>query len=107
MLQESTVLVRPLVAGGVELDSATRSVRRGGRQVHLGPTEFRLLERLMRSPGRVLSRQQLVDAVWGHGAAIDPRTVDVNIGRLRKALGSGRRGPNPIRTVRGVGYLFA
>jgi two-component system phosphate regulon response regulator PhoB len=106
MLQESTVLATPLVAGGVELDRATRSVRRAGRQVHLGPTEFRLLERLMRNPGRVFSRQQLVDAVWGRGAAIDARTVDVNIGRLRKALGSGR-GPSPIRTVRGVGYRFA
>src|SRR5262249_3072817 len=67
---------------------------------HLGPTEFRLLEFLMQNAGRVFSRAQLLDSVWGRDAFIDERTVDVHVGRLRKALGAGR---DPIRTVRGSG----
>jgi two-component system, OmpR family, phosphate regulon response regulator PhoB len=94
-----------LVAGDIELDRETHRVRRHGRELHLGPTEFRLLEFLMQSPGRVFSREQLLDGVWGHDVYIDERTVDVHIGRLRKALNRPRR-PDPIRTVRGSGYSF-
>ncbi len=94
-----------LTAGDLDLDRETRRVRRGGREVHLGPTEFRLLEYLMEKPGRVFSRAQLLDAVWGLSAEIDERTVDVHVGRLRKALSRGRE-RDPIRTVRGAGYSF-
>jgi two-component system phosphate regulon response regulator PhoB len=80
-------------------------VVRGLREVHLGPTEFRLLEFLMESPGRVLSRSQLLDGVWGRDAFVDERTVDVHVGRLRKALIRGKE-RDPIRTVRGAGYVF-
>jgi len=73
--------------------------------VHLGPTEFRLLEFFMRSPGRVLSRNQLLDGVWGRDVYVDERTVDVHIGRLRKSLIRGRE-RDPVRTVRGAGYVF-
>ncbi len=89
----------------VELDRAAHRVMRGLREVRLGPTEFRLLEYLMESPGRVLSRGQLLDGVWGHDAYVDERTVDVHIGRLRKALIRGKES-DPIRTVRGAGYVF-
>ena len=91
--------------GDIELDRVAHRVTRGLRDVHLGPTEFRLLEFLMESPGRVLSRNQLLDRVWGHDAYIDERTVDVHVGRLRKALIFGAM-PDPIRTVRGSGYVF-
>jgi two-component system phosphate regulon response regulator PhoB len=94
-----------LVAGDIELDRETHRVRRSGRELHLGPTEFRLLEFLMQSPGRVFSREQLLDAVWGHDVYIDERTVDVHVGRLRKALNRPRK-LDPIRTVRGAGYSF-
>ncbi|MFL5137930.1 MAG: phosphate regulon transcriptional regulator PhoB [Microvirga sp.] len=94
-----------LAAGDIELDRETRRVRRGGRELHLGPTEFKLLEFLMQSPGRVFSRDQLLDGVWGRGVYVDERTVDVHVGRLRKALNRARR-PDPIRTVRGAGYSF-
>ena len=94
-----------LVAGDLELDRETRRVRRRGRDVHLGPTEFRLLEYLMEKPGRVFARSQLLDSVWGFSAEIDERTVDVHIGRLRKALAHGGE-EDPIRTVRGSGYSF-
>jgi two-component system phosphate regulon response regulator PhoB len=73
--------------------------------VHLGPTEFRLLEFLMMSPGRVFTREQLLNAVWGRDVYIDERTVDVHIGRLRKTLTRGKEA-DPIRTVRGSGYSF-
>jgi len=92
-----------LTAGDVELDRERRRVSRGGRDVPLGPTEFRLLEFLMQSPGRVFSREQLLDGVWGRDVYIDERTVDVHVGRLRKALNRGRTN-DPIRTVRGSGY---
>ena len=94
-----------LKAGDIELDRETRRVRRAGRELHLGPTEFRLLEFLMRAPGRVFSREQLLDGVWGHGVYVDERTVDVHVGRLRKAL-NPNRGEDPIRTVRGAGYAL-
>jgi len=94
-----------LYAGDLDLDRETRRVRRGVRDIHLGPTEFRLLEYLLEKPGRVFSRAQLLDAVWGQAAEIDERTVDVHVGRLRKALSRGRE-RDPIRTVRGTGYAF-
>ncbi|MEL6226666.1 MAG: phosphate regulon transcriptional regulator PhoB [Pseudomonadota bacterium] len=91
--------------GGICLDRAAKRVTRGPREVRLGPTEFRLLEFLMESPGRVLSRTQLLDGVWGRDAFVDERTVDVHIGRLRKSLIRGKE-RDPIRTVRGAGYVF-
>lgn len=91
--------------GDVELDRETRRVMRGSREVHLGPTEFRLLEQLIQKPGRVHTRAQLLDAVWGSAAEIDERTVDVHVGRLRKALVQGEEA-DPLRTVRGAGYSF-
>lgn len=94
-----------LIAGDIELDRVSHRVRRDGRELHLGPTEFKLLEFLMQSPGRVFSREQLLDGVWGHDVYIDERTVDVHIGRLRKAINRGRDA-DPIRTVRGSGYSF-
>lgn len=94
-----------LVCGDLELDRETHRVMRGERQVHLAPTEFRLLERLMEKPGRVYSRAQLLDSVWGSAAEIDERTVDVHVGRLRKALVQGDEA-DPLRTVRGAGYSF-
>jgi len=98
-------VMKVLKAGDIELDREKKRVHRAGRELHLGPTEFRLLEFLMVSPGRVFSREQLLDSVWGREAYIDERTVDVHVGRLRKALSRGRE-PDPIRTVRGAGYAF-
>ncbi|HTV31929.1 MAG TPA: phosphate regulon transcriptional regulator PhoB [Methylocella sp.] len=94
-----------LSAGDIALDRQNWRVRRGKRDVHMGPTEFRLLEHLMGKPGRVFSRAQLLDSVWGISAEIDERTVDVHIGRLRKALTASDE-KDPIRTVRGAGYAF-
>ena len=94
-----------LQAGELMLDRMARRVRRGERDIHLGPTEFRLLEHLMEKPGRVFSRAQLLDSVWGDAAEIDERTVDVHVGRLRKAIVRGRE-RDPLRTVRGAGYAF-
>ncbi len=94
-----------LKAGDIELDRTTHRVRRATREVHLGPTEFRLLEFLMQSPGRVFTREQLLDGVWGRDVYVDERTVDVHIGRLRKAINRGKA-KDPIRTVRGAGYAF-
>ena len=94
-----------LKAGDLLLDQRTKRVSRGQRDVNLSPTEFRLLEQLMRNPGRVFSRAQLLDMVWGRDAEVDERTVDVHVGRLRKSLSRGRD-PDPIRTVRAAGYAF-
>ena len=94
-----------LQAGELLLDRTARRVRRGERDIHLGPTEFRLLEHLMEKPGRVFTRAQLLDSVWGDAAEIDERTVDVHVGRLRKAIVRGRE-RDPLRTVRGAGYSF-
>ncbi len=94
-----------LLQGDITLDRETKRVHRAGREIHLGPTEFRLLEYLIEKPGRVFSRAQLLDTVWGMSAEIDERTVDVHIGRLRKALSRGRE-RDPLRTVRGSGYSF-
>jgi two-component system phosphate regulon response regulator PhoB len=98
-------MMKVLKSGDIELDREKKRVHRAGRELHLGPTEFRLLEFLMASPGRVFTREQLLDNVWGREAYIDERTVDVHVGRLRKALSRGRE-PDPIRTVRGSGYSF-
>jgi two-component system phosphate regulon response regulator PhoB len=87
------------------MDLAAHRVRRNGRDVHLGPTEFRLLRHLLQHPGRVFSREQLLDAVWGHDVYVEPRTVDVHIRRLRKALNTGPE-PDLIRTVRAAGYAL-
>ena len=88
--------------GDIVMDRVAHRVRRNGREVHLGPTEFRLLDHFMRHPGRVFSREQLLDTVWGSEIYVEARTVDVHIGRLRKALGV--EGADPIRTVRSAGY---
>ena len=95
-----------LAAGDLELDRETRRVARASREVHLGPTEFRLLEFLMQSPGRVFSRAQLLDGIWGRNVYVDERTVDVHIGCLRKAMMRGDE-QDPVRTVRGAGYAFS
>jgi two-component system, OmpR family, phosphate regulon response regulator PhoB len=92
-----------LYVGDLDLDRLTRRVRRGERDIRLGPTDFRLLEYLLEKPGRVFSRAQLLDLVWGRSAEVDERTVDVHIGRLRKKLSKARE-RDPIRTVRGAGY---
>ncbi|MGB8182221.1 MAG: phosphate regulon transcriptional regulator PhoB [Stellaceae bacterium] len=89
----------------LELDLSAHKVARGGKPIHLGPTEFRLLRFLMERPGRVFSREQLLDAVWGRDAEVELRTVDVHIRRLRKALNGGDR-TDVIRTVRAAGYAL-
>jgi two-component system phosphate regulon response regulator PhoB len=89
--------------GDIIIDRVAHRVKRGGRDVHLGPTEFRLLDYLMQHPGRVFSREQLLDAVWGSDVYVEARTVDVHIGRLRKALNRDID-DDPIRTVRSAGY---
>jgi two-component system, OmpR family, phosphate regulon response regulator PhoB len=94
-----------LVRGDIELDREKRRVLRGRRELRLGPTEFRLLEFLMERPGRVFSREQLLNGIWGADVYIDERTVDVHVGRLRSALNVDA-GMDPIRTVRGSGYAF-
>ncbi|MAY31242.1 MAG: phosphate regulon transcriptional regulator PhoB [Rhodovulum sp.] len=87
------------------LDAETHKVSRGGDMLKLGPTEFRLLSTFMEKPGRVWSREQLLDRVWGRDIYVDTRTVDVHIGRLRKAL-CQHGGEDPVRTVRGAGYAL-
>ena len=91
--------------GDITMDLAAHRVRRDGRDVHLGPTEFRLLRHFMQHPGRVFSREQLLDVVWGHDVYVEPRTVDVHIRRLRKAL-NHRNAIDLIRTVRSAGYAL-
>lgn len=87
------------------LDSGEHRVFRAGQALHLGPTEFRLLSTLMEKPGRVWTREQLLDRVWGRDIYVDTRTIDVHVGRLRKAL-MQNGGDNPVRTVRGTGYAL-
>jgi two-component system phosphate regulon response regulator PhoB len=94
-----------LYAGDLDLDRLTRRVRRGDRDIRLGSTDFRLLECLLERPGRVFSRAQLLDLVWGRSVEVDERTVDVHIGRLRRRLSKGKE-RDPIRTVRGAGYAL-
>lgn len=101
--------IRPALAeeklrfGDITVDRVAHRVKRGPRDVHLGPTEFKLLDHLIQHPGRVFSREQLLDAVWGSEVYVETRTVDVHIGRLRKALVRGTE-TDPIRTVRSAGY---
>ncbi|MFY9640828.1 MAG: phosphate regulon transcriptional regulator PhoB [Rhodomicrobium sp.] len=98
-------LAQTLEVEDIELDRESYRVTRSGREVRLGPTEFKLLEFMMESPGRVFSRTQLLDGVWGRDVYVDERTVDVHIGRLRKAINRGKE-RDPIRTVRGAGYAL-
>ena len=101
--------IRPALAGeqlaygDIEMDVEAHRVRRAGRPVQLGPTEYRLLKALLERPGRVFSRERLLDLVWSHDSDIDARTVDVHVRRLRKALNQGGL-PDLIRTVRSAGY---
>ena len=94
-----------LKVGDIVLDRESHRVYRRKSEIRLGPTEFRLLEFMMQHPGRVFSRAQLLDNVWGETIYIDERTVDVHVGRLRKAVNTGRM-PDVIRTVRGAGYAI-
>ena len=91
--------------GDITIDRVAHRVKRNGKEVHLGPTEFRLLDHFMQNPGRVFSREQLLDAVWGSDVYVEARTVDVHVGRLRKALNHGEAA-DPIRTVRSAGYAL-
>ncbi len=95
-----------LTFGDIVLDRSAHRVTRGVLEVRIGPTEMRLLVYFLENRGRVLSRQQLLDGVWGRDAVIDERTVDVHVGRLRKALDVDASLEDPIRTVRGGGYVF-
>ncbi len=90
--------------GDLVIDRVAHRVKRAGKEIHLGPTEFRLLDYLMQHPGRVFSREQLLDAVWGSDVYVEARTVDVHVGRLRKALNREETTADPIRTVRSAGY---
>ena len=91
--------------GDLTIDRVSHRVKREGREIHLGPTEFRLLDYFMQHPGRVFSREQLLDAVWGSDVYVEARTVDVHVGRLRKALNIDTE-IDPIRTVRSAGYAL-
>ncbi|NOX82562.1 MAG: phosphate regulon transcriptional regulatory protein PhoB [Alphaproteobacteria bacterium] len=91
--------------GDIIVDRVSHRVMRGEQEIHLGPTEFRLLDHLMQHPGRVFSREQLLNAVWGTDVFVEVRTVDVHIGRLRKALNKYGQG-DPVRTVRSAGYVL-
>jgi two-component system phosphate regulon response regulator PhoB len=103
--------VRPALAGeqlsysDIEMDIVSHKVKRGGDAIALGPTEFRLLRHFLEHPGRVFSRERLLDSVWGHDNYIEPRTVDVHIRRLRKAINAGGKS-DIIRTVRSAGYAL-
>ena len=103
--------VRPSTVGvvlefeDIRLDPETHRVTRSDRSLKLGPTEFRLLSTLMEKPGRVWSREQLLDRVWGRDIYVDTRTVDVHVGRLRKSL-MQHGGEDTVRTVRGAGYAL-
>ena len=103
--------VRPALAGenlsfgGIEMDLVAHKVRRDGRSISLGPTEFRLLRHFLENPRRVFSRERLLDSVWGHDSEIELRTVDVHIRRLRGAINIDGK-PDMIRTVRAAGYAL-
>ena len=103
--------VRPALAGetlryaDVEIDTVAHRVRRDGKAINLGPTEFRLLRHFLEHPGHVFSRERLLDSVWGQNSDIELRTVDVHIRRLRKAINEGDA-PDLIRTVRSAGYAL-
>lgn len=102
---QTNALSSGISVGDLEIDTKAHRVSRDKQELHLGPTEFRLLEHFMRRPGQVFSREQLLDAVWGHDVYVEARTVDVHIGRLRKALKMPDR-KDPIRTVRSAGYAL-
>lgn len=93
-----------VTVGDIIMNRVAHTVSRGGGELHLGPTEYRLLDHFMQHPGRVFSREQLLDAVWGSDVYVELRTVDVHVGRLRKALKTA--GDDPIRTVRSAGYAL-
>jgi len=103
--------IRPALSGetleyaGIIMDTASHKVTRDGSALHLGPTEYRMLKHFMENPGRVFSREQLLDSVWGNDIYVESRTVDVHIRRLRKALNTDDA-PNIIRTVRSAGYAL-
>jgi two-component system, OmpR family, phosphate regulon response regulator PhoB len=103
--------VRPALAGeqlsyaDIEMDIVSHKVKRGGETIALGPTEYRLLRHFLEHPARVFSRERLLDSVWGHDSYIEPRTVDVHIRRLSKAINAGGR-RDVIRTVRSAGYAL-
>jgi len=94
-----------LIYRDLTMDQDAHRVSRAGRALHLGPTEYRLLEFFLQHPGRVFTREQLLDAVWGRDIHVEPRTVDVHIRRLRKAI-NGEHEPDLIRTVRSAGYAL-
>ena len=94
-----------VLVGDIEVDRVAHRVMRNGNEIHLGPTEFRLLDYFIQHPGRVFSREQLLDSVWGSEVYVEARTVDVHVGRLRKALRQNG-GEDPIRTVRSAGYAL-
>ncbi|MEO8454096.1 MAG: phosphate regulon transcriptional regulator PhoB [Sphingomicrobium sp.] len=98
---QPNLVAEKLIYGGIEMDIVAHRVRRDGNAVNLGPTEYRLLQHFLRNPERVFSRQQLLDAAWGHNEDVELRTVDVLIRRLRIALGEG---PDLLRTIRSEGY---
>lgn len=102
---QANVLSDAIIVGELQIDTKAHRVSRANKVIHLGPTEFRLLEHFMRRPSQVFSREQLLDAVWGHDVYVEARTVDVHIGRLRKALKLADR-KDPIRTVRSAGYAL-
>ena len=102
---ETNVLSGNITVGDLVIDTKAHRVTRAKQEIHLGPTEFRLLEHFMRRPGQVFSREQLLDAVWGHDVYVEARTVDVHIGRLRKVLKLADR-MDPIRTIRSAGYAL-
>lgn len=94
-----------LVYSDLVMDLTAHRVTRGGRTIHVGPTEYRLLRHFLSNPGRVFSREQLLDSVWGRDVYVEPRTVDVHIRRLRRAI-NGQGEPDVIRTVRSAGYAL-
>jgi two-component system phosphate regulon response regulator PhoB len=104
--------LRPALSGGsldyagISMDTAAHRVTRDGTNIPLGPTEFRLLRHFLEHPGRVFSREQLLDAVWGRDVYVEQRTVDVHIRRLRKAVNADDVLPDVIRTVRSAGYAL-
>jgi two-component system phosphate regulon response regulator PhoB len=104
--------LRPALSGGslgyagITMDTAAHKVTRDGQPIQLGPTEFRLLRHFLEHPGRVFSREQLLDAVWGRDVYVEQRTVDVHIRRLRKAINASDVLPDVIRTVRSAGYAL-
>ncbi len=100
-----SLIEESLHCGNLVLDRSTHKVLRHGKEVPLGPTEFRLLEHFMSQPGRVFSRTQLIDAIWGTEVDVEIRTVDVHVGRLRRALNAGHQ-HDAIRTVRSAGYAL-